>query len=95
MGLNASEVVSMAGLRVMPDLSLGEFVPNSAPILILSRRRLLDAGRTSRSVTAGARGDCRDRPVATICAATLALAHCGLLDDRRTPATGASSLVSL
>jgi hypothetical protein len=31
-----------------------------------------------------------NRPAATICAATRALAHCGLLDDRCTPATGAS-----
>src|SRR5262249_9094594 len=95
MGLNASEVVSMAGLRVMPDLSLGGFVPDSAAILILpggdfwTQGELPEVSQAVRAVMA------ENRPVAAICAATLALAHCGLLEDRCTPATGASSWVSL
>ena len=81
-GLNGNEVVSMAGLRVTPDLSLGEFVPASAAILILpggdswTQGEVPAVSRAVRAVIA------ENRPVAAICAATLALAHCGLLDDR-------------
>jgi putative intracellular protease/amidase len=34
-GLTAETVVSMGGLKVMPELALSEFVPESADILIL------------------------------------------------------------
>jgi len=35
MGLTAETIVSMGGLRVIPDLTLSEFEPESADILIL------------------------------------------------------------
>jgi hypothetical protein len=82
MGLNASEVVSMAALRLMPDLSLGGFVPDSGPILGFFPAATSGHRENFPKCHKGARGDCRNRPVAAICAATLALAHCGLLDGR-------------
>ena len=56
-GLNASEVVNMAGLRVMPDLSLAGFVPDSAVILILPGGDFWTQGELPEVVTGGARGD--------------------------------------
>jgi len=60
MGLNASEIVSVAGLRVMPDLSLGGFVKDSAAILILPGGNFWTQGELPEVVTGGARGDCRE-----------------------------------
>jgi putative intracellular protease/amidase len=81
-GLTADPVVSMGGLTVTPDLPLADFVPESAAILILpggdswTQGELPQVSRAARALIAA------NRPVAAICAATLALAHCGLLDDR-------------
>jgi putative intracellular protease/amidase len=92
LGLNRNAVVSMAGLRVTPDLSLGEFVPASAAILILpggdswTQGEVPEVSRVVRSMMA------EDRPVAAICAATLALAHSGLLDDRLHTSNGRAFL---
>jgi putative intracellular protease/amidase len=81
-GLTAQPVISMGGLRVAPDISISEFAPESAAILILPGGDFW----TTEEVPAvwKAAQDMSDlgRPVAAICAATLALAHCGLLDDR-------------
>jgi len=80
-GLTAATVVSMGGLRVTPDLALADFAPESAAILILpggdswTKGEVPEVSRAARAAVAA------NRPVAAICAATLALAHCGLLDD--------------
>src|SRR5262249_816954 len=81
MALNASEVVSMAGLRVMPDLSLGGFVPGSAAILILPGGDFWTQGELPEVSQAVCAVIAENRPVAAICAATLARAL-RLLDDR-------------
>ena len=89
MGPGRDPVVSMGGLRVVPDLSLDEFEPGMATILILpGGEQWMKAERPeiSAAVRAMAAGD---RPVAAICAATLALAHAGLLDDRLHTSNGA------
>jgi len=82
MGLDAAAVTSMAGLRVAPDLTLAQFDPESAAILILPGGDAWTQGEVPE-ISGALRGMAdRQRPVAAICAATLALAHCGLLDDR-------------
>lgn len=81
-GLRAQPVLSMGGLKVVPDVALAEFSPDSAAILILpggDSWMKAEVPEVSRAVKA--MSDAR-RPVAAICAATLALAHCGLLDSR-------------
>ena len=81
-GLSSQPVVSMGGFEVTADLSLSEFVPESASILILpggdawTEGELAEVSHAVRAMVA------LSRPVAAICAATLALAHAGLLDDR-------------
>ena len=81
-GMTDAPIVSMGGLQVMPDLSLEQFEPESAAILILpggdfwTEAEILAVSNALRSMIK------LKRPVAAICAATLALAHCGLLNER-------------
>jgi putative intracellular protease/amidase len=82
LALDLTPKVTMGGLRILPDLSLGELKAEDCALLILPGgdtwldpmhapaiqkvRSFLDAGI----------------PVAAICAATIALAAAGILDDR-------------
>ena len=80
-GMTSEIVLSMGGLKVTPDLPLPAFVPESADILILPGGECWTNGeviQVSKAVRAMAT---LGRPVAAICAATLALAHGGLLND--------------
>jgi putative intracellular protease/amidase len=82
-------VVSMGGLRIVPDGTLNEFDPGAISILILPGGDLWMSGEqaeVSRVLRAMAAGG---RIVAGICAATLALAHAGLLEGRAHTSNGA------
>ncbi|HYL74888.1 MAG TPA: type 1 glutamine amidotransferase family protein [Bryobacteraceae bacterium] len=82
-------VVSMGGFRIVPDAPLADFEPGLADILILPGGDSWIAGER-REITAAVRAMASaGRPVAAICAATLALAHAGLLDDRLHTSNGA------
>ena len=72
---------SMGGLKVMPDLALSAFVPESADILILPGGESWTNGEVPQVSEVVRAMITLSRPVAAICAATLALAHGGLLDD--------------
>lgn len=82
-GPTSEPVVSIGGLRVQPDLALGDLRPQDSSLLILPGADLWDAtdelapfARTARTfLDAGV-------PVAAICGATAGLAREGLLDDR-------------
>jgi putative intracellular protease/amidase len=71
----------MGGLRVIPDLALSAFVPESADTLILPGGESWTTGEVPEVSGAVRAVASFGRPVAAICAATLALAHCGLLND--------------
>ena len=87
-GLTSETVVSMAGFRVIPGLTLTEFQPESADILILpgadswTKGEVAEVSKTVLTMVA------LSRPVAAICAATLALAHAGLLDEHSHTSNG-------
>ena len=81
-GLSSRSVVSMGGLAVTADLSLREFVPETASILILPGGDAWTEGEAAEVSYAVRAVVALSRPVAAICAATLALAHAGLLNDR-------------
>jgi putative intracellular protease/amidase len=87
-GLTSEMIVSMGGLRVIPDLTLPEFEPESADILILpggdcwTKGEVLEVSKATQTMVA------LSRPVAAICAATLALAHAGLLDEHSHTSNG-------
>jgi putative intracellular protease/amidase len=80
--MTSETVVSMGGLKVTPDLVLSEFVPESAQLLILPGGECWMNGEVPEVSSVVQSMITQGRPVAAICAATLALAHCGLLDDR-------------
>ena len=87
--LGRGPVTSMGGLKVIPDLVLAEFDPNQADILILPGGDSWMAGETPEISTALSAMAAAQRPVGGICAATLALAHAGLLEDRLHTSNGA------
>jgi len=88
-GLSRDPVLSMGGLRVVPDLALAEFETDTAAILILPGGDSW-MGVHHTEITGAIRAMERDhRPIAGICAATLALAHAGVLDDRMHTSNGA------
>ena len=90
LGLTSEIVVSMGGLTVIPDLPLSAFVPESAGALILPGGESWMNGEVPQVSEAVRAIVTLRRPVAAICAATLALAHAGLLDDRLHTSNGKS-----
>ena len=86
--LAKNAVTSMGGLKILPDLLVSEVQPDSAAILILPggdtwmRQEILEITSFIRAISKAG------RPVAAICAATLSLAHAGLLDDHRHTSNG-------
>jgi putative intracellular protease/amidase len=87
--LTKSPVVSMGGLRIVPDQLIAEAEPSQIDIAILPggdawmRGEIPEITQFVKALAAAG------RPVAAICAATLALAHAELLDDRRHTSNGA------
>jgi putative intracellular protease/amidase len=88
LGLTSETVTSMGGLRVIPDLTLQEFAPESADILILPGGDAWTKGEIPEVSKAAQTMIALKRPVAAICAATLALAHAGLLDEHSHTSNG-------
>lgn len=89
-GFTRNVVTSMGGIRVLPDLPISEFQPHLTSILILPggdawmRGEIEEVAGLTKSLTEAG------KPVAAICAATLSLAHAGLLDNRRHTSNGHS-----
>lgn len=86
--LTRSPVVSMGGLKVLPDLLVGEVRSDAADIVIFPggdswiRGEITELTGFIKAISKAG------RPVAAICAATLSLAHAGLLDDHRHTSNG-------
>ncbi|WP_433546468.1 DJ-1/PfpI family protein [Streptomyces sp. CA-294286] len=82
-GLTADPVATMGGLRVLPDVALGDLDASDSSLLILPGAQLFDEGDGLAPFAAAARRFVEAGvPVAAICGATLGLATEGLLDDR-------------
>lgn len=90
-GLVAGEpVTTIAGIRIVPDLALGDLRPEDSALLILPGAEKYDEGDELAPFTSAARAFLdAGVPVAAICGATAGLAREGLLDHR--PHTGAVS----
>ncbi len=87
-GLHAEPILSMGGLRVMPDLILPQFRPESADLLILPGGDSWMNGELPEVSAVLATMASAGLPIAAICAATLAVAHAGLLNDRAHTSNG-------
>ncbi|WP_406303848.1 glutamine amidotransferase [Streptomyces sp. NBC_00885] len=82
-GPTTGPVTTMGGVRIQPDLALGELDPEDSALLILTGAHLWDAGDDLAPFAAKARAFLdAGVPVAAICGATAGLAREGLLDDR-------------
>ncbi|WP_406400626.1 glutamine amidotransferase [Streptomyces sp. NBC_00879] len=82
-GPTTGPVTTMGGVRIQPDLALGELDPEDSDLLILTGAHLWDAGDDLAPFAAKARAFLdAGVPVAAICGATAGLAREGLLDDR-------------
>jgi putative intracellular protease/amidase len=88
-GFNNNPVVSMGGLRVLPDRSLAEVTPDQIGLFILPGGDLWGTGNYPEpGLSALLRQlDASGVPIAAICGGTLALARAGLLNDRRHTST--------
>jgi putative intracellular protease/amidase len=78
----------MGGMNVLPDLPISEAQLNLTNVLILPGGDAWMRGEVEE-VTKFIRAFAEaDKPVAAICAATLSLAHAGLLDNHRHTSNG-------
>ena len=87
-GLTVDPIISMGGLKVLPDIAISDFAPESAAILILPGGDDWMKGEVAEVSEAVNAMIAANQPVAAICAATLALAHAGLLDYRQHTSNG-------
>jgi putative intracellular protease/amidase len=84
-GFASTPVVSMGGLRVMPDVELASVRPEEVELLILPGGDLWQCGAYPRPALESLIAEllAAGTPIAAICAGTLALARARVLDDRR------------
>jgi putative intracellular protease/amidase len=87
-------VVTMGGLRLLPDMVLGDLDPADSDLLILPGSEQWDAGGDTAFAELAERFLESGVPVAAICGATAGLARHGLLDDRRHTSAAAEYLAA-
>jgi putative intracellular protease/amidase len=81
-GQTRDPVTTMGGIRILPDAALHEISPYASSMLILPGGQSWEYGANSSAIDMARRFIAHCVPVAAICAATLALARAGLLDNR-------------
>jgi putative intracellular protease/amidase len=84
-GFTRAPIVSMGGLRVLPDLELSDVRSADVELLIVPGGDLWESTAYPRAALEAliAALIATETPVAAICAGTLALGRTGALDDRR------------
>lgn len=75
-------VRTMGGLRIMPDVTIDDVSPAASSMLILPGGQAWENGGSLEALERAHAFVEAEVPVAAICAATLAMARTGLLDDR-------------
>jgi putative intracellular protease/amidase len=83
-GFTTDPVITMGGLRILPELALSAVVPGDVRLFLLPGGDLWE-GEYPRAALEAMLGALVEKgiPVAAICGATLAVARAGLLDSRR------------
>ncbi|HET6742323.1 MAG TPA: DJ-1/PfpI family protein [Kribbella sp.] len=81
-GESLDPVVTMGGMRVVPDVTVGEVEPADGDLLVLAGSGEWDAGGGEAFAKLAGRFLGDGVPVAAICGATAGLARAGLLDER-------------
>lgn len=87
-------VTTMGGVRILPDITIDEVCPARSSLLILPGGELWERGGNLEALERALAFVDAGVPVAAICAATLALARTGLLDDRLHTSNDASYLAA-
>ena len=87
-------VTTMGGVRIQPDVALDSITPQSSAMLILPGGHAWENGGNAEALQLAAQFISAGVPVAAICAATLALARSGLLDDLRHTSNAREYLIS-
>lgn len=89
-GFSAAPVVSMGGLTVVPDVVLDAVRAEEVELLLLPGGDLWEHGTYPRAALEALLAQLVDaeRPIAAICAATLALGRARVLDDRQHTSNG-------
>jgi len=80
-GRSRAPIATMGGLRIQPDLSLSEVEADEAAMLILPGGDAWESGSNSAAIDLARVFFIEGVPVSAICAATLALAFTGMLED--------------
>lgn len=94
-GFGREAVTSMGGLRVLPDRALADVDAGEVDLLIMPGGDLWEHEQSYPRAELEdllARVVAARRPIAAICAGTVALARAGLLDDRRHTSNGGAYL---
>ncbi len=91
---SAAPITTMGGVRILPDLALGDLDPETSALLILPGAPIWEDGGNTEMAAAAAGFVSAGVPVAAMCGATLGLARAGLLDDRRHTSNAAEYLSS-
>ena len=81
-GLTGDPVTTIGGVRIQPDRALNEISPLASTMLILPGGQSWEFGANAAAIEMARRFIAQCVPVAAICAATMALARAGLLDNR-------------
>ena len=79
----AGVITTMGGMRIVPDTTIGELVPQDSSMLVLPGAETWLTGGNAAFVELAGELLAAGTPVAAICGATVGLAAGGLLDDRR------------
>lgn len=93
-GLTRDAITTIGGVRIQPDVSLAEVAPRSSSMLILPGGKSWERCANVEAVEKAYDFLAAGVPVAAICAATLALARAGLLNERRHTSNAHSYLES-
>lgn len=87
-------VTTMGGLRILPDMTIDDVCPAQSSMLILPGGQAWENGGNLEALERALAFVHEGVPVAAICAATLALARTGLLDDRLHTSNDAAYIAS-
>jgi putative intracellular protease/amidase len=87
-------VTTMGGVRIQPDITLNEVTPTASRMLILPGGESWEHGGNGEAIEKARTFLVTGAPVAAICAATWALGHAGLLNDRLHTSNSREYLVS-
>ena len=92
LGFTAQPVLSMSGLRVVPDVSIAAWQADAAALLIVPGSRAWERARSERIAGLAQQIHAAGTAVAAIGDGVLALAHAGLLQTRRHTANEATTI---